>query len=669
VHRTREFALLFDESSGSAAPRTFGAYRVLHQIGSGVLGPVFRSYDSQRDRLIAVKAFKLDIVPEDAHRLADLLRPMSEGPTLDRTLVRLLETGVTGSTAYVAMEFATGESLDVALRHLAPSSLDRALPMLEAVAAAIDTAWAGGIGHGALHPRDIIVAPGTLDVRVTGFGIRPALESIGVVTAPRRPYSAPERTAGQDWDVRADVYSLGAIAHELLTGRRPLGSGEPEESTLLHRVLAKAMAADPDDRFATAKAFVDALDAVANSQSVAVPIASIEDAEQDETDAAAEQEAEAIELPLAKEEANVVDELPLVHAVSTVETEEIESADILDVDQPIKEETREEEDEEGIAAEENVEAEEEEAAVMAAPQGSEPVAPVVAPERVIAPPPAPAPMPAPRAAREQPLWAPFMTQPLSSEADTARRYPYPWGALAAVLLAGIALGATGMHFYTRGGQPPVVAEKPPAAPESPPARSETEVQVAPQTPPPADTSAPPPAAVAPPPPPAPETAVRAAAVTGRIVVRSQPSGALVTIDGRRMGETPVTLRDLPLGAHSVQVARRGYVPETRKVTLSSRAPAQTVSVPLRAGATSGAQTSSTPGAGARTGSIYADTNPRAARVVIDGRVYGKTPVLVPELKPGTHTVRLEMDGYTTSSTSVTVRAGEQSRVSVSLVRR
>ncbi len=596
---------------------------------------MFRSYDPQRDRLIAVKAFKLDIVPEDAQRLADLLRPMCDGPSTDRTLVRLLETGVAGSTAYIAMEFATGESLDVALRHLAPLPLDRALPMLEAVAGAIDTAWAGGVGHGALHPRDIIVAPGTLEVRVTGFGIRPALESIGVVTAPQRPYSAPERTSAQVWDERADVYALGAIAHELRTGRRPLGSGEPEESTLLHRVLAKAMAANPDDRFASARAFIDALDAVANSASAEEP------AEVAPIVIPAEPIAEAVD------EVDEV-ELPLVHASSDIEPIVVVQDHMLDrtdVDEPIAEEPIEE-----VELEPEVE--------------------VVEPVRTMAPPVAAIPPPPsqPRPA-EGPLWAPFMTQPLSSTAhhDAEPRYKYPWFGMAAVLLAGIALGATGMHLYNRVEQTPITAELslPPAT--AAPARAETEVTVAPNTPPPA-VEAPPPASVAPPPAAAPETPVRAAAITGRIVIRSVPSGALVTVDGRRAGETPLTLRDQPLGSHSVQVARRGYVPETRKITLTSRAPAQTVSVQLKAGAAQGAP-SGAPASGATTGSIYADTRPRAARVVIDGKPYGMTPVLVPQLSPGAHTVRLELDGYAPSSTSVTVRAGEQSRVSVSLVRR
>ena len=559
---------------------------------------------------------------------------MCDGPSPDRTLVRLHETGIAGSTAYVAMEFATGESLDVALRHLAPMPLDRALPMLESVASAIDSAWAGGIGHGALHPRDIIVAPGTLDVRVTGFGIRPALESIGVVTAPRRPYSAPERSTAQVWDERADVYSLGAIAHELLTGRRPLGSGEPEESTLLHRVLARAMAANPDDRFASARALIDALDAVANSESAA--------------DAPAVAMTPIVVTEPVEEELLPGSEDPGLHVHGGRVFGPGETSETIETVEPV----------------EPVEAE---LPLVHASPLVEPVAvaPEPAPPRVFGPPEPPS-----RPEPPKPLWAPFMTQslPSLSASDAAPRYKYPWGGMAAVLLAGIALGATGMHVYHRIGEPSITAELPPVPPpaDGAPARAETEVQVAPQTqtPPPATAETPPPAVAPPPPRPQPETPVRAAAVTGRIVISSVPSGALVTDNGRRAGETPLTLRDQPLGAYTVQVARRGYVPETRKVTLTNRAPAQTLSVPLKAGASQDA----VPGS-AKTGSIYADTKPRAARVVIDGRSYGTTPVLVPQLTPGTHTVRLEMDGYAPSSTSVTVRPGEQSRVSISLVRR
>jgi hypothetical protein len=58
------FALFFDESGSPSAPPVFGTYRVLHQTGSGVLGPVFRAFDSRNDRIVAIKAFKLDLPPE-----------------------------------------------------------------------------------------------------------------------------------------------------------------------------------------------------------------------------------------------------------------------------------------------------------------------------------------------------------------------------------------------------------------------------------------------------------------------------------------------------------------------------------------------------------------------------------------------------------------------------
>jgi serine/threonine protein kinase len=632
VHRSHEeIALLFDDSSGSSAPQTFGAYRVLHQIGSGVLGPVFRSYDSQRDRLIAVKAFKLDIVPEDAKRLSDALRPLCSGPLPDRTLVRLLETGMAGSTAFVAMEFATGESLDVALRHLAPAPLERALPMLDALASAIDTAWAGGLGHGALHPRDVIVAPGTLDVRVTGFGIVPALESIGLTPPPRRPYVAPERAAGDAWDVRADVYSLAVIAHELLTGRRPVGSGEPDEATPLHRVLATALATNPDDRFESGRAFIEALEQVA---------------------AQSEREEEVV-LEAAEP------------AVS------LAPADTIDLEPELAVEA---EPELGVEPER-------EFALEADPE------PALAPERYDEPDPEredelelePADEPQPVAAATitrdaafTPVHAPILEEPPIMPLPVAREsrgYPYPWAALTAVGIAGVVLGVViGLGWARR-----FAATGPVAPPEQTQARADTEVQLTPPAAsegekqpaaqPPAQPVAPAPAPV---PPPVTRSAradapVKAKAPIGRVIVRSSPAGALVTIDGRRMGETPVTLRDLPLGSYSVQVARPGYLPETHRVTLSTKTPAQTVSVSLRKGAAGDRA--------AGTGSIYADTNPRGARVIIDGRAYGKTPMLVPELSVGAHTVRFELDGHTSASSPVTVKAGEQARLSMSLVRR
>ena len=204
------------------------------------------------------------------------VRRLSSNPVSHPAIVQVLDAGLEGMSAYLAMEYVTAETLDVALRHLAPAPLDRALPILTELAGAIDAAWAAGVGHGSLHPRDVFVGSGTHEVRVTGFGVAPALEAVGIRIPPRRPYAAPERGTSEAWDVRADIYSLGVLAHELLTKRRPGGANEqdgslvtgtsPEARALIRKVLAAALADRPEHRFASAGAFANALTAIVKGE-------------------------------------------------------------------------------------------------------------------------------------------------------------------------------------------------------------------------------------------------------------------------------------------------------------------------------------------------------------------------------------------------------------------
>jgi hypothetical protein len=162
-------------------------------------------------------------------------------------------------------------------------------------------------------------------------------------------------------------------------------------------------------------------------------------------------------------------------------------------------------------------------------------------------------------------------------------------------------------------------------------------------------------------PPAVPVANQAAPVrTGALTVRSVPPGALLTIDGRLAGETPVTVSDLPFGSHTIQVARPGFVPYQDVVVLSERAPSRVVSFSLQPGV---------PAVGRQAGAVFVDSRPRGARVFIDGRVVGTTPVRVPELSIGSHQVRIELGGYRPVSTPVAVTAGEDGRLAVTLERR
>ena len=186
-------------------------------------------------------------------------------------------------------------------------------------------------------------------------------------------------------------------------------------------------------------------------------------------------------------------------------------------------------------------------------------------------------------------------------------------------------------------------QKPPTPPEPRPSSPTASAQIPDAQPTPAPAS----------------SAARVADVGGRLVVRSTPSGAIVRVDGRLHGETPITIRDLGLGAHTLQVARPGFVPRTDRVTLTRAQPSQTIAVQLEPGV-------DTANPVATKGSIFVDSRPRGARVTIDGRAAGVTPVQIPEVMMGRHAVRLELAGYETLSTEVLVTAGTPARLAVSL---
>ncbi|MES1254305.1 MAG: PEGA domain-containing protein [Acidobacteriota bacterium] len=244
-------------------PDAFGPFRVLHQIGAGTLGPVFRAYDPDGDRLVAVKLFSLELPPERVHQLVATLEALVAAIPTCPGIVRPVATGMSGLMAYLAQDYVVADSLDVSLRETGPLAVSEALRVAEQLAAALDEAAVAGVVHGTLHPRDVLMVPD--QVRVTGLGVARALEGVGIAAPVRRPYAAPERVAGTAWDGRADVYALAALAHELLWGRRLAGTSADATASLpglpgcdasqLRAAFASALSEDPEARSATASAF------------------------------------------------------------------------------------------------------------------------------------------------------------------------------------------------------------------------------------------------------------------------------------------------------------------------------------------------------------------------------------------------------------------------------
>lgn len=651
---------------------------------------MFRAWDQQRDRLVTVKAFKLDLLPEQITAVAGALRQLAAAPRPHPALVQLIDAGFEGTTPFLVMECVTGDTLDIALRMVSSAPLSRAIEMLRPLAAAVDASWETIGGHGALHPRDVFVGEAADELRLTGAGVVAALRSAGVDVAPRRPYAAPER-AGATWDRRADVYSIAAIAHELLTRRRPANGHEqdgvfapeitPPQRVAIRRVLARGLADRPDDRYATAVAFVEALAAMKIETQSALPFAASPEPEPelemlpplaaiDASDPratlefAAEAEL-AAEAPAATAPATIVDPVATVAESVALVVEPVAPV----AAEPV-----------AVLAVEPVAAVAEAVAVEASP-----VAEVVDHPLSIEPAPSPwRPIDTPMPLGSLPL---FGTHTTSSAAPESKRR------LGLRLAATIALVAGGALVYTfwRRGDPTAgeIAAPTTAASAQGPTDTEVKIGAGASSPRSTDTSVPvtsPAAASTPaksaaarPAQATPPTARRGndatpvALASGKIVVRSSPAGAMVTIDGRMYDNTPVTVRDLQVGTHVVQVARPGFVPRTERVTLTPTAPESMLTLTLAPGLSQTGDSRPVPPAGraiesaAGVGALDIDVQPRGARVTIDGERRGVTPMRIPELKAGVHTVTIERDGYRPATTTVTVESGKRAAVKLALV--
>jgi hypothetical protein len=150
--------------------------------------------------------------------------------------------------------------------------------------------------------------------------------------------------------------------------------------------------------------------------------------------------------------------------------------------------------------------------------------------------------------------------------------------------------------------------------------------------------------------------------SGRLLVRSTPAGAGVMVDGQSRGVTPLTLRELAFGAHTISVSHPGHDTRQQRVTLSERRPARSVDLTLRPTSVRADDTA----AANSTGSLQVASRPSGAQVFVDDNLIGTTPFLMSNVAAGSRSVRVELSGYKIWTASVRIKPSARFRVSANL---
>ena len=269
------------------AGQRVGRYRIVRFLGAGAMGEVYLADDPHIERRLAIKTVRLEGGrPQDIEdRKKRLLREArAAGRLLHPNVVTLFDTGEEGGLLFLAFEFVEGCDLASRLETGEPPTLREVLRITRQVAEALDYAHRQGIVHRDIKPSNILIDTGG-HVKVADFGIAKVagqnteLTIAGSVMGSPQ-YLSPEQIRGDELDGRSDVFSLGVVLYELLSGRRPFDGEtittlvyqilhkDPSISELrsvplrLEQLLHHMLAKDREDRLATAGLVAEELAAI-----------------------------------------------------------------------------------------------------------------------------------------------------------------------------------------------------------------------------------------------------------------------------------------------------------------------------------------------------------------------------------------------------------------------
>lgn len=263
------------QAPGSEVGRWFGPYELRSLLGTGGMGEVYEAYDTVKDRVVALKLLSDALAGDPEYQIRFRRESQAAARLAEPHIIPIHDWGVIEGRLFIDMRLVQGSDLRAILQADGPLSPQRALTVVEQIAAALDAAHEGGLVHRDVKPANILVTPADF-AYLADFGIArhesdTAVTQAGVAVGSYT-YMAPERFDTGPVTPRADIYSLACVLHECLTGASPFPATsvgvlirshltEPPPRASVQRtglpaalddVIAWGMAKDPHERFATA---------------------------------------------------------------------------------------------------------------------------------------------------------------------------------------------------------------------------------------------------------------------------------------------------------------------------------------------------------------------------------------------------------------------------------
>lgn len=621
--------------SGGEIPLKIDRYEIIAPIGYGAMGAVYKAFDPIIKRPVAVKTIRLDVPPASPDYRAFLERFTIEARTAGRlshpNIVTLYDVGHTEEKIpWLAMEYVDGETVAELLQgeKLKPEVV---ISLVSQIASALDYAHAEGVVHRDIKPSNVIVYAGE-KVKVTDFGIAKLMDADAThsgLMMGTPSYMSPEQAMGEDLDGSTDIFSLGVVAFEMLSGQQPFPGNNvtsilyklvhsdpihPDNLEVLgllpdkwHEVFSRVLAKSPSERYPTAAAFVQNLELCLGSWFGAL------------------------------EGETVILHEPLLAAAELARASSTDSDETLVVPPPLPPSSGVESDETllapsgslgplGIDSIETMTAQI--PAVYAASSRESPSSMAELDETIAAPAPElertlySGPGIGPGASATAGDETVIEPQPNRPAMTVTIRKPGGVKPLVVPLAAGaLLLAGLGAFLLSR-----------PSSEESESAPIDV-----------AEPEAPLPS-------------------TGSLRVATQPDGARVLVNGEERGTSPLLVEALPLGTYRVRIERSGFDAEELEAAITAEAPAASLDVALRP------QTPAAPAA-PKPAIFRIRSSPPGARVAVDGRDVGVTPIERLQVNAGSRVVRVLRDGFLPWEDTFRARTGRTETIDAVLTAR